>query len=126
MPGAKQFYLQHCTSNGGVTRRIRANELFEQAFPVMVPLVTLAAVLATTNLIRWRLAEALGWTLEELSEREKNPGWLTLAEVERVSELTQRPVEQLLLELHEEMRARTTIAQQAKQEPQRSHEGLLL
>ena len=123
---SQKNYLNYCATGAVSLTRIRNCELSEQDFSVGVPLVTLASVLATTGLIRWRLAEALGWTVEELSEREKDPGRLTLAEIERVSELTLRPVGQLLLDLREEMRARTTIAQQAKQKPQRSHEGLLL
>lgn len=126
VPEGKQYYLQSGAISGLVINRMRANELAEQDIPLDMCLLTLAAVLATTGLTRWRLAEALGWTVEELSEREKNPGRLTLNEFERVSELTQWPVEQLLLDLCEEMRARATIAQQAKQKPQRSHEWPLL
>lgn len=124
VPEGKQFYLHYVASSGMVTPRMRANELFEQEFSVMVPLVTLAAVLASTNLIRWRLAEALGWTQEELGGREQDPGQLTLVEVERVSELTQRPVEQLLRYLREEMRARATMATQTGRSVQPA--GLLL
>ena len=124
VPEGKQFYLHYVASSGMVTPRMRTNELFEQEFSVMVPLVTLAAVLASTNLIRWRLAEALGWTQEELGGREQDPGQLTLVEVERVSELTQRPVEQLLRYLREEMRARATMATQTGRSVQPA--GLLL
>ncbi|SFQ49440.1 hypothetical protein [Hymenobacter arizonensis] len=117
-PNGEQQYLNYTANGGLVINRMRANDLHEQEFPQHVPLVTLAAVLATTGLVRWRLAEALGWTLEELSEREKDPGRVTIAEVERVGELTQRPVEQLLRELREEMRARTKLAQVAQQRSQ--------
>lgn len=127
VPEGEQYYLQNCARSGIVSNRMRNNELAEhEDYQLDVPVVTLAAVLANTNLIRWRLAEALGWTLEELSEREKDPGRLTIAEVERVGELTQRPVEQLQLELREEMRARTKLARPAKQKPQPRPEGLLL
>ena len=98
---------------------------YDQNTLVDMPLVTLASVLATTGLIRWRLAEALGLTAEELSARERDPGRLTLTEVGRVSKLTQRPVAQLLLDLREEVHARTTMAQRAQQELQRSHERQL-
>lgn len=124
VPEGKQFYLHHGASSGMVISRMRANELFEQEFPVMVPLVTLAAVLASTNLIRWRLAETLGWTQEELGEREQDPGRLSIADVERVSELTQRPVEQLLRDLRAEMKARTKLATQTGRSVQPA--GLLL
>ncbi|HEX8351200.1 MAG TPA: hypothetical protein VF598_14650, partial [Hymenobacter sp.] len=50
---------------------------------------------------------------EELNEREQDPGKVTLADVERISELTQRPVGQLLAELREETQVRALLAKRA-------------
>jgi hypothetical protein len=108
VPEHKEFLLQSCAASALPLTRTYVGELSEQDMPLSVPLVTLAAVLATAGLVRWQLAEALGWSMEELSEREQNPGGLTLADVERIGALTQRPVEHLLMQLREEMRARAS------------------